>query len=249
MAGHRAPECDLAEAALVTALRGLGVTLNAKGYCAAAEDNLIDAVTPDLWQAAKADLEGGKGSELGWKFRAAYSSSALVANTFVPMQNGVDIPGVGLIAGTPRLEQERSGGPTGFKPTLDVVVEGGDVDLFVESKCREYLAAGEASFSVAWVKHAAKHSSASAARVYGDVYAGTHSFQPVDAPQLLKDILAADKTAREQNRHVVLLYAFWEPVDADPYAVFKQHRAQAGELLGRRSLTGVRCRTGFRSVF
>jgi hypothetical protein len=141
-----------------------GVAVDAKGYCAAAEDNLIDAVTPELWLAAKADLEGGKGSELGGKFRAAHSSSALVAHTFVPMRDGVDIPGVGLCAGLPRLEQERSSGAKGYNPTLDVIVEGEGRDLYSESKCREYLDSGEADFSDAWPKLAAEHLSSAAAR-------------------------------------------------------------------------------------
>jgi hypothetical protein len=136
VAGRRVPECVLAQQAIAAALRMTGVPLDAKGYCAGAEVNLIDAVTAELWTAAKTDLEAGKGGELGGKFRAAHSSS-LVVNTFMPMRNGVDIPGVGMIAGTVRLEQKRSGGPGGYKPTLDVIVEGSDVDLFVESKCRE----------------------------------------------------------------------------------------------------------------
>jgi hypothetical protein len=113
---------------------------------------------------------------------------------------------------------------------LDVVVDGGDVQLFVESKCREYLDAGEANFSDAWPKQAARRLAAAAARVYGDVYAGARSYEPVDAPQLLKDVLAADKAARERSTHVVLLYAYWEPRDADRYAIFERHRAQAREL-------------------
>ncbi len=186
-----------------------------------------------MWQKqiwAAADLGSGKGSELDGKFRAAYSSSALAVNAFVPMQGGISIPGLGTISGTPRLEQERSGGARGFKPTLDVVVRGEQCDLFIESKCREYLDAGEAGFSVAWPGLAAMHLSAPAARVYGDVYAGARSYQPVDAPQLLKDILAADKAAREDGRHVVLLYAYWEPRNAASYPVFEEHRYQASRL-------------------
>jgi hypothetical protein len=230
VAGHRTPECGLAEKALAAALAATGVAVDAKGYCAAVEDNLIDAVTPELWLAAKADLEGGKGSELGGKFQAAHSSSALVANTFVPMRDGVDIPGVGLFAGLPRLEQERSGGATGYKPTLDVIVEGEGRDLYIESKCREYLDSGEADYSVAWPKLAAEHLSSAAARIYGDVYATARTYTPVDAPQLLKDILAADKSAREQERAVVLLYAYWEPNDAANFEIFEDHRKQAQQL-------------------
>jgi hypothetical protein len=231
MAGHRTHEAALAEAALISAASATGVVPDSKGYRDTVEANLIQAVTPELWIAARKDLEGGKGSELDRKFRAAYSSSALVVNTFVPMQAGVSIPGIGFIAGIPQLEQERSGGARGFKPTLDVVIGGGEVNLFVESKCREYLDAGEADFSVAWPRLAADRLSVSAARVYGDIYAGVDSYQPVDAPQLLNDILAAEKCAREQNCRVVFLYAYWEPRDADNYAVFEKHREQAARLL------------------
>jgi hypothetical protein len=233
VAGHRTPECELAEKALAAALAASGVAVDAKGYCAAAEHNLVDAVTPELWLAAKADLERGKGSELDRKFRAAHSSSALVANTFVPMRDGVDIPGVGLFAGLPRLEQERSGGAKGYKPTLDVIVEGEVRDLYIESKCREYLDSGEADFSVAWPKLAAEHLSEAAARIYGDVYAAARTYTPVDAPQLLKDVLAADKAAREQDRDVVLLYAYWEPNDASNFEIFEDHRKQAQQLCCR----------------
>jgi hypothetical protein len=230
VAGLRAPECELAEKAIAEALRATGIPLRGKGYCALPEENLIEAVTPELWAAAKVDLEAGKGAELGGKFLAAYSSSALVVNTFIPMGHGVDIPGFGLIAGTPRLEQERSAGTRGYKPTLDVIVEGSDVDLFIESKCREYLDAGEADFSVAWPTHAAMRLTADAARVYGDLYSGNRSYRPVDAPQLLKDVLAADKWASDHGRPVLMVYAYWEPHDAARYEIFETHRKRALEL-------------------
>jgi hypothetical protein len=230
VAGRRARECELAEKAIAEALRATGVSLQGKGYCELAEENLIEAVTPELWAAAKVDLEAGKGAELGGKFLAAYSSSALVVNTFMPMRHGVDIPGFGLIAGTPRLEQERSGGARGYKPTLDVIVEGSDVDVFIESKCREYLDAGEADFSVAWPTQAASRLSADAARVYGDLYAGSRRYRPVDASQLLKDVLAADKWASDHGRPVLMVYAYWEPHDAAQYEIFETHRKRALEL-------------------
>ena len=148
----------------------------------------------------------------------------------MPMQDGVDFPGFGLIAGTPRLEQERSAGPRGYKPTLDVIIEGSDVDVFIESKCREYLDAGEADFSVAWPTHAAQRLSAEAARVYGDLYSGSRSYRPVDAPQLLKDALAAHKWASDHGRPVLMVYAYWEPQDAAQYEIFAKHQKRALEL-------------------
>jgi hypothetical protein len=166
-----------------------------------------------------------------WKFRAAYSSAALAANTFAPMTDGIDLPGVGFIAGRPELEVEYSAGTQGFKPTLDAVIEGDDMTVIVESKCREYLAAGEANFSVAFPRKAAQVLSGEAARVFGDVYAGAVTSDPVDAPQLLKDVLAAEKIAHEQERQVLLLYAYWEPRDADDYRVFKRHADRAAALI------------------
>lgn len=231
MGARRAAECDLAEAALADALRHIGVTVDERGYCATVEDNLIPAVTPELWARARHDLDDGKGTELAWKFRAAYSSSALVTNTYVPMTGGIDIPGVGLVAGEVRLEQERSGGARGYWPTLDVIVEGEDLDLFVESKCREYLGTSNTAFSVAWPRLAYEHLPAAAARIYGDLYASVHPYDPFDAPQMLKDVLAAEKTARDNGRSVVLVYAYWEPADADAWPIFAQHRDCAAATL------------------
>lgn len=243
MAKHRAPECVLAERALAQALSRTGAAVDERGYCEAVTDNLVAAVTPDLWNRAQSDLAGGKGSELDWKFRAAYSSAALVVNTFMPMADGVSLPGTGTIRGTLRLEVERSAGTRGFKPTLDVVLDGADAELMIESKCREYLAAREADFSVAFVRHAAGFLSDPAARVFGDLYAGCRSFDPVDAPQLLKDFLAAARRARRGHKPVILVYAYWEPVDAGDYAIFAAHRERAHELFEPLSGNGVELMT------
>jgi hypothetical protein len=106
-------------------------------------------------------------------------------------------------------------------------------DLYIASKCREYLDSGEADFSVAWPKLAGEHLSSAAARIYGDVYGTARTYTPVDAPQLLKDVLAADKSAREQDRDVVLLYAYWEPNGAANFEIFEDHRKQAQQLSSR----------------
>ena len=42
--------------------------------------------------------------------------------------------------------------------------------------------------------------------------------------------MAADKAARDHNRHVVLLYAYWEPKDAHRYGIFSVHSARVREL-------------------
>src|SRR4051794_1339887 len=97
--------------------------------------HLIAAVTSDMWSVAQADLGAGKGGELRRKFYAAYSSAALVVNTFAPMTGGVHIPDVGFIEGAPRFEVGCSAGTQGWKPTLDVVVANDKVRLLVESKC------------------------------------------------------------------------------------------------------------------
>ena len=220
-----------AEHALATRLASR-VSVRGKGYCDRPEDNLVETVTHDLWQAAKSDLEKGKGDELGSKFLAAYSSSALAVNAFAPLRDRVKLPGDLVITGDMRFEQERSAWARGYWPTLDLIVEseGAELRLFVESKCIEFLRKSETGFSPAFSKKASEHLEPAAAAVFETVFANRHAFDPLDAAQLLKHFLAAKRVATEQHCKVVLLCVWWEPADADAYPVFSEHAAKAAAL-------------------
>lgn len=230
MARTNDPALPLAQTALIGSAGVIGADAN--GYCARAEDNLIASVAPGLWARARRDLDAGKGSELGGKFRAAYSSSALAVNAFAPLVDSVLLPGWEPIAGAVRFEQERSAWAPGWKPTLDVIVEDAEapVRLYVESKCLEFLRESETPFSDAFVKHARDRLSPATAETYERVHTDPHAFDPLDARQLLKHFLAAKRTATATGARVVLLCVNWEPSDAAEYPVFARH-ADAGRRL------------------
>jgi hypothetical protein len=79
------PAQGLAKAALGAALISTkpGLTLDPAGYARDPSENLIDGI---CLEDIETDFRQGNGNELGGKFRAAHSSSALAANNFAPFK-------------------------------------------------------------------------------------------------------------------------------------------------------------------
>lgn len=230
MACETDPALSLAEAALTRRLART-VSLDTSGYCQRSEDNLIATVGPGAWSRAGRDLQAGRGDELASKFRAPYSSSALAVNTFSPLLDGVDLPGPIRLDGAIAFEQQRSAWAGGYWPTLDLIVEtdGAPVRLFVESKCTEFLRKGTADFSDAFVRHARERLGKRAAETFEHLASDPAAFDPLDARQLAKHLLAAKRAVVDSSRSftVVLLCIWWEPADASAYEVFSNHRHAA----------------------
>ena len=63
-------------------------------------------------------------------------------------------------------------------------------------------------------------------------------FHLVDAPQLVKHVLAALTAARDGDA-VQLIYAFWEPTNALEHPVFAQHRAETRRLFEALAPAGI----------
>jgi hypothetical protein len=166
------------------ALRTTCTGLDGSGYFVRPEDNLIEAVTEELWDSVRKDLEGGKGDELRRKFRAPHSSSALAANAFAPLRGHISLPIDADLAEITLFEQERSAWAPGWKPTLDVIIDRPVV--FVESKFIQYLRRTNTEFSEAFPNHARKQLEPAAADVFDRVRHDRCAYDPVDAPQLLK---------------------------------------------------------------
>jgi len=143
------------EAAVAQRLRSIkGETIfrsKPPGYTRSAEENLIAGVTrEDFWE----DLEEGDGSELSdsprdpAKFCAAYSSSALVVNTFGPFRHS---PGHLALAGysdftKSQFERKCPTGLRGIPPNLDYLAAGPNILVAVESKFLETLRPMKAFF-------------------------------------------------------------------------------------------------------
>ncbi len=200
------------------------LVLDEKGYTQQPEQNLIAGMSLDDFRA---DFEQGSGNELGGKFRAAHSSSALAANCFGPfVKRPQDLTLCGA-AGFDTVAFERKC-PVGLAqartpPNLDVVAAGGDCVVAVESKCLEHLGAKQAKFADAY------RDQITDARRDGPWYAEMmrlrehpNAYRHLDAAQLVKHAFGLAHTF--PDRDVRLLYLFWEPANADEFDVFQLHR-------------------------
>lgn len=216
-------------------------TLDGERRCAIPEQNLVASVSQERWTLIAPQLAGGDGGALEPsaghrpRFCSAFSSSALAVNTFGPFRRGrpLALPGVGAFDADLEFEAKRPAGAPGGQPSLDVVAEPPDAAdwLFVESACLEYLRGHATPFSAAFVAQADELLGPEAAASYRRFHDDRDGYCLLDAAQLLKHFLAA-KLAAGGHRRVTLLYAFWEPQDADDHPVHVAHRREAARLAG-----------------
>jgi hypothetical protein len=232
----------VAEAELAAALTAAGVRLDDKRRCEHPKLNLVETVSQARWSTIAAQLDRGNGSELDPigghrpKFCSAFSSCALAVNTFGLLDDArpLSLPGIGALSGIVEFEAQRSAVVRGYKPNLDLVAEPpGGAWLFAESKCLEYLRAHNTDFSDAFVAKAAKVLTRETAEFFA-TFAATkkasgHTYELLDAAQLLKHFLAA-KRASAGERPITLAYVYWEPADAADHQIFVTHRAEADQL-------------------
>jgi hypothetical protein len=174
--------------ALAGTLRDASVAVDAAGYAAKIEDNLLafDATTV---AAIRADLEGKGGGELiakaqeRPKLHAAHSSAALAANVFGPwLSRPRALPFGGVsFSGSVHLERECPTALRGAPPTLDVLVEGEGV-LAIESKCTEPFAVHEAHFSDAYDAAVLDLADLTWRAEYARLREDPHRYRYLDAP-------------------------------------------------------------------
>lgn len=199
--------------------------LDAKGYVGAAEQNLIEGVR---LADCEADLRQGDGNELAGKFRAAHSSSALAVNCFAPFKAdpaALRLPG-GESFTSLSFERKCPHGLAGRRsPNLDVLVEGRESVVAIESKCLEYLSSHEARFSPAYEAEIGDWRRGTGwFREMLRLVAEPRSYRSLDAAQLVKHAFGLAHTF--PDRPVTLFYLFWEPSNPEAYPVFAEHRAE-----------------------
>ena len=118
---------DACRASLVERFQrlSLDVRLDAWGYVATLENNLVEGVELSSFEA---DLRQGGGNELKKKFRAVHSSAALAANTFAPFKanrQALRLVGIGAFD-TIKLEGKCPHGVSKSAPNLDALAEGSE---------------------------------------------------------------------------------------------------------------------------
>ncbi len=237
--------CQLAKDALVRALArvmGPSAGLLSPGYTAAFRQNLVPAIADDVLAEIERDLAQGDGSELSRdaqgraKACAAYSSSALAANTFGAWR-GEHLAALRLLDrdGFTKLAFEGKF-PTGLPgkgPNLDVVVEHERTLVAVESKCVEYLTPKVPTFEDSYTRRFQELASPSWLHRFETTSRGPQATSPLDTAQLLRHYLGLKNAlagGASKYESATLLYLFWEPLNASAYPEFAAHRSAIAEF-------------------
>ncbi len=199
--------------------------LDEKGYVSEGSQNLIEGVRLADFEA---DLRQGDGNEMLKKFRAAHSSSALAVNTFAPFKANpaaLRLPG-GRDFATLCFERKCPHGVVGRRsPNLDVLADGANGLVAVESKCLEHLTPHQAQFAPAYDAQIRDERRESAWFLeMKRLVQGPRSYRWLDAAQLVKHAFGLAFTFGK--RPATLLYLFWEPSNPEAYSAFSEHRAE-----------------------
>ena len=195
----------------------------------------LSAIRPDFDNGAGGELEPSK--KRPPKFHAAHSSSALAANTFGPYRNDPKRLSVGGHSGFKELRFEFQC-PTGAGrgiANLDVLLKGDNVVLGVESKLIEFLTKEKADFSDKYRDVIENVADSSWRSVYNTLKNQEDLYVHLDAAQLVKHYLGLRQTFNEKR--VVLIYLYWEPLNADALPVYRKHTEEIEDLLRRLSGT------------
>jgi hypothetical protein len=209
-----------------------------RGYLRHIEDVLLPEITPDLYHA---EIDDGAGGELQWsirngrncppKMQAAYSSSALVVNSFAPWKRqlaGLELYGRSGFSSL-RFEVKVPTQLGGTPPHLDFLAEAPDAAAVAsESKATEFLQPHRTEFapsygSVCWPTCVESYSV-----IMRRLQLRPSTFAFLDAAQLVKH--AFGLSAKFSDREVILLYLFWEPANRDSYREFDRHRDEIAEF-------------------
>jgi hypothetical protein len=199
--------------------------LDEKGYVSEASQNLIEGVRLNDFEA---DLRQGDGNELEGKFRAAHSSSALAVNTFAPFKANAStlrLPGGGGFANL-HFERKCPHGLVGRRsPNLDVLADGPNGVVAVESKCLESLTSHKANFAAAYDSEIRDERRRTAwFQEMRLLVEEPRTYRWLDAAQLVKHAFGLAYSF--PDRSVTLLYLFWEPSNPEAHPIFAEHRAE-----------------------
>ena len=205
------------------------VPVDAKGYVATPQDNLVPGVRLDQFDS---DLQQGGGHELAGKFRALHSSSVLAVNTFAPFKNQPhDLILLGQRGfGPPTFEHQLPTGLKGTPPTLDVFFRCGDEVVAIESKFFEYFSRKNAKFSPSYSKANLPFAEDSWWKVMEDAKKAGRQY--LDVAQLVKHYFGlihllehGDPTGWKPEK-ATLLYLFWEPDNWQEVEICQTHRGE-----------------------
>jgi hypothetical protein len=203
------------------------------GYVSEWKKNLLPGLSPENQALLELEFGAGKGGELAGarpKFCAAYSSSALAANTFARWRNDpadlrhlqiADSRGFETLA----LEHPCPSGLRGVPPHLDALAIADERVVAVESKCLEPLSNHRAAFRDVYRKRVETIGHPSWLARFEELVRTPDSYRLLDAAQLVKHYLGLKNTFGDRQR-MTLAYLWWEPANTDRLPLLEQHREE-----------------------
>lgn len=208
------------------------------GYVRKRAANFVPGITAELYED---EYRQGAGSELEWearngrkcppKINAAYSSSALVVNSFAPWKlhlHDLELCGYSAFLSL-HFETKTPTGLGGTPPHLDLLAETADnAVLAVESKLTEYLQPHHAGFVPAYSARSWPAGVAAYVNIMRQLQENPARFVYLDAAQLVKH--AFGLASLPGKHEITLLYLFWEPGNHAAYPEFEVHRREAAEF-------------------
>lgn len=205
-----------------------------KGYTENIKDNILDTISINDFED---DLNAGDGNEINdslpnSKFKALYSSSALVVNFFGYFKrnhNSLSLFGVTEF-NTICFEKKLPTGLKGTPPHLDFFLENETYIIGIESKYLEILTPKEPKFSDSY-------SNAFLMTIDKDIselvnyYKKNNEKTHLDTAQLIKHAIGLIKN--KVTKQAKLVYVYWEPINFDEYVEYEIHRNELVEFSKR----------------
>jgi hypothetical protein len=166
------------------------------------------------------------------RLRSPHSAAALAINSFLPWRAEIGQLPLGGLVGFDAIQFEVRC-PTGLRgtpPHLDLLALRDTAAVAVTVRCIEYLSRRRAPVAPSYDRLLA--ATPGLGPWYDQLRALRDGAGPfyrhVDLGALVKHALALGRTF--PDRATTLLYLFWEPLDAEDFAEFREHRAELETL-------------------
>jgi hypothetical protein len=189
---------------------------NINGYVNKFTDNLINGVEEKYFVN---DLKNGSGNELDEKFRALWSSSALVVNNFVPFVKNIDkITFDNKVFENAGFERKFPTSLGGTPPNIDYFMEKSDLLIGFESKYSEILSETTSEFSEKYF--ALKFLNAEFIKLmkkYNNKCGYLH------IAQLLKHSIGLINYKIKTGKNIILYYVYWTPLNWNDFYEYNEH--------------------------
>jgi hypothetical protein len=165
------------------------------------------------------------------RLRAPHSAAALTINSFLRWRGAIDqLPLAGWTGfDAVQFEVRCPTGLRGTPPHLDLLALRGEVAVAVIVRCIEYLSRRKTPVAPSYDQLLA---ATPGLEPWGRQLVGLRQecqhYRHVDPGALIKFALALGRTF--PDRPTILLYLYWEPLNADRFEEFRRHRAETAEL-------------------